>query len=612
MRFLRVFDSLKIVRAIFVALFAIFAFAPAHTATLPAGYTELEYLESTGTQWIDTGYKPNAQNVKYAYGVQGTNAQKTSEMHPARIADGRIQIYRKDGHWSIYESSPSVSSSQIQNLNALDKVDFVVENNYDNSLAIWANNINVTRNYTTRSNTYTTDITLFTYTSSTTKFVGRIYYFKVYENGILRFNAVPVRHDSDGVLGMYDLMDSNPETAFHTNAGTGTFIAGEYKIKIATTKYNEAEFAPVETDLNAARTVINNLITQMQTNAINVSKLAVEKQTRPNADCPAGKNCLLVTDPTGAENWYVIAGADDVETAPTTPDYFSFTVDPYATSYYGDNNEMIEDIQFAFDMTPSGTFTIDWGDGSEPQVINRPTVTDLYDSASRYSHSYTTGGNKTIKITGRATGYSSSGPVIIFNDYELGNESYAFVMAIDGSLGAIFPTLGNGAGQQPRFSGTFASTQITSIPAGLFRGVTGAADAMFESTFYGTRITSIPENLFSGITDAAEYMFCNTFSGTKITSIPAGLFSGITDAANRMFESTFFGCSNLTGYIPESTFAGLIQNNSPDNTNFMTNIFNNSTGLATACPQNTTEVSTPYKSAYWSTGNGNAVMCRPN
>ena len=212
MRFLRVFDSLKIVRAIFVALFAIFAFAPAHTATLPAGYTELEYLESTGTQWIDTGYKPNAQNVKYAYGVQGTNAQKTSEMHPARIADGRIQIYRKDGHWSIYESSPSVSSSQIQNLNALDKVDFVVENNYDNSLAIWANNINVTRNYTTRSNTYTTDITLFTYTSSTTKFVGRIYYFKVYENGILRFNAVPVRHDSDGVLGMYDLMDSNPET----------------------------------------------------------------------------------------------------------------------------------------------------------------------------------------------------------------------------------------------------------------------------------------------------------------------------------------------------------------------------------------------------------------
>jgi len=466
-------------------------------------------------------------------------------------------------------------------------------------------------------------------------------------------------------------------------------------IKIATTHYNETKFAPVEADLDAARTTINNLITQMQTNAINVSKLAVEKQTRPNATCPAGKNCLLVMDPTGVENWYVIAGADDVETAPTTPDYFSFTVEPYATSYYGDNNERIEDIQFAFNMTPSGTFTIDWGDGSEPQVVNRPTVTNLSDSASRYSHSYTTSGNKTIKITGRATGYSSSVPVIFFNDDELGNESYAFVMAIDGSLGAIFPTLGNGAGQQPRFSSifsgtqitsipphlfdgvtgaapymfsstfnttritsipenlfsgvtgaaegmfynTFGNTRITSIPENLFRGVTGAAEAMFSYTFYYTPITSIPENLFRGVTGAAPYMFSytfeetpitsipenlfrgvtgasegmfmNTFSSTQITSIPENLFRGVTGAAEDMFEGTFAYCYDIQGlYVPESTFAGLIANNSPDATRFMRNIFVDSIGMATACPQNMTEVSTPYKSAYWSTGNGNAVMCR--
>ena len=421
----------------------------------------------------------------------------------------------------------------------------------------------------------------------------------------------------------------------------------------------------METDLNAARTVINNLITQMQTNAINVSKLAVEKQTRPNADCPAGKNCLLVTDPTGAENWYVIAGADDVETAPTTPDYFSFTVDPYATSYYGDNNEMIEDIQFAFDMTPSGTFTIDWGDGTAPQVVNRPTVTDLYDSASQYSHSYTTGGNKTIKITGRATEYDAGQPVISFSDY--GDPST--IKSIDGSLGAIFPTLGNGTGQQPNFSDVFASasiksipenlfrgvtgaapymfadtfafTEITSIPAGLFRGVTGAAEYMFNETFAGTQITSIPENLFRGVTGAADYMFAGTFykasitsipenlfhgitdaaegmfgsafQETQITSIPENLFSGITGAANRMFDYIFYNCPNLTGYIPESTFAGLISAGSPDVSNFMSQIFSGSTGMATTCPDGTTEVSTPYKSTYWSIGGGNyAVMCRPN
>ena len=332
-----------------------------------------------------------------------------------------------------------------------------------------------------------------------------------------------------------------------------------------------------------------------------------------------------------------------METAPTTPDYFSFTVDPYEVSYdkYDDNGDYVEhvesEIRFAFAMTPSGTFTIDWGDGTAPQVVSQPNVT-----YGTYSHVYADGNPKTIRITGRATGYSTGDyePVLYFEDEDTGNSSVNFITSIDGSLGAIFPTLGNGTGQQPRFpgmfntsritsipenlfsgitgaapymfSGTFSDTPITSIPAGLFSGITGAAPNMFSGTFQYTQITSIPAELFSGITGAAYHMFESTFAGTQITSIPAGLFRGVTGAEEGMFVGTFEGCSKLTGYIPESTFAGLIQNNSPDASYFMHQIFVNSTGLATTCPQNTTEVSTPYKSKYWSTRNGNAVMCRPN
>ena len=335
------------------------------------------------------------------------------------------------------------------------------------------------------------------------------------------------------------------------------------EIKIATTRYNEQQFTQVETDLDAARTVINDLITQMQTNAVNVSKLAVEKQTRPNADCPAGKNCLLVTDPNGAENWYEIVGADAVQSSSNVPDYFSFTTTPLNAGG-----------SVGFSLTPSGTFTVDWGDGSVPQVIEHTNTT--YET---YSHSYSNAGPKTIKITGRATGYSTGGSGVL----SFGNTSQ--IASIDGCLGAIFPTLGNANGQQPQFSSTFAGSKITSIPAGLFSGITGAANGMFSSTF----------------------------AGSKITSIPAGLFSGITGAANGMFSGTFSSCSNLTGYVPESTFAGLIQNNSPDANGFMGGIFSGATGMATTCPQNMTEVSTPYKSTYWSIGGGNyAVMCRPN
>jgi hypothetical protein len=136
---------------------------------------------------------------------------------------------------------------------------------------------------------------------------------------------------------------------------------------------------------------------------------------------------------------------------------------------------------------------------------------------------------------------------------------------------------------------------------------------MFSGTFYQTQITSIPAGLFSGVNGAADGMFSGTFSRTQITSIPEILFRGVNGAAPYMFEGTFSGCENLSGYIPESTFAGLIQNNSPDASSFMSSIFEYVYGLATTCPQNTTEVSTPYKSKYWYTFDGKyAVMCRPN
>ena len=51
----------------------------------------------------------------------------------------------------------------------------------------------------------------------------KMYYFKLYDSsGILVRDYIPVRRDSDGVLGMYDLVNG----VFYSNAGTGTFIAG--------------------------------------------------------------------------------------------------------------------------------------------------------------------------------------------------------------------------------------------------------------------------------------------------------------------------------------------------------------------------------------------------
>jgi len=151
-------------------------------------------------------------------------------------------------------------------------------------------------------------------------------------------------------------------------------------------------------------------------------------------------------------------------------------------------------------------------------------------------------------------------------------------------------------------------TGLTSIPAGLFSNITTGADYMFYSTFYGcTGLTSIPSNLFSGITTGANDMFRSTFNRCSgLTSIPADLFSGISTGAERMFYYTFYGCSNLSGYIPATTFSGLIANGHPTATDMWQYTFNN-TKVATSCPTGTTQYTTGYESVW----NGK-VSCVPD
>ena len=76
---------------------------------------------------------------------------------------------------------------------------------------------------------------------------------------------------------------------------------------------------------------------------------------------------------------------------------------------------------------------------------------------------------------------------------------------------------------------------------------------MFSGTFYGcSGLTgSIPEKLFAGIKGVpADFMFQGTFNNcTGLTGeIPLGLFGNLSGApAFRMFQTTFNGCSGLTG-----------------------------------------------------------------
>ena len=77
-------------------------------------------------------------------------------------------------------------------------------------------------------------------------------------------------------------------------------------IKIATTRYNETKFAPVESRLDAAVAAVDTVVTQTMTQAQAIDTIATTKQTRPDEGCPRFKKCLLVEDEDGTPHWYEI------------------------------------------------------------------------------------------------------------------------------------------------------------------------------------------------------------------------------------------------------------------------------------------------------------------
>ena len=88
---------------------------------------------------------------------------------------------------------------------------------------IIVNGVNIsTPNYSTFA-TQTLPVTLFVRNGGSAYINGRIYYFKMYENGTIIRDLIPTFQD--GVAGMWD----KENNVFYTNAGSGTFGVGKVK-----------------------------------------------------------------------------------------------------------------------------------------------------------------------------------------------------------------------------------------------------------------------------------------------------------------------------------------------------------------------------------------------
>lgn len=193
---------------------------------LPDGYTQLQYIESHGTEYIDTGFKPN-QNTRLVVDVgeptSGYDLQNVSQcIFGARTApnDNAYNFFMR----SDVTGNPSLDDYGTTRQNT--ETEFL----YDR--ATIDKNKNVTSinstTYTHTEQTFACPYTLYIFgcnTSDTVTFMCtvRFYSFRIYSssedgNDLLIRNFIPVKNP-DGEYGLYDLVDGK----FYSNAGTGAF-----------------------------------------------------------------------------------------------------------------------------------------------------------------------------------------------------------------------------------------------------------------------------------------------------------------------------------------------------------------------------------------------------
>ena len=181
---------------------------------LPSGYTRLEYIESTGTQYIDTGVigSSNVRTVvdfkvdslgsgtTFVFGSQGTDSVRYT------LGMTSAGVFRSD-YGTQLSSGPSVSL----------EARYLADKN-GNVCAIGTDTIINTAS----TFTGTTNIYLFGRSYSSISYSKiNLYSCQIYINDVLTRDFIPCKN-ADGVVGLWDDVNS----LFYANAGTGTFTAG--------------------------------------------------------------------------------------------------------------------------------------------------------------------------------------------------------------------------------------------------------------------------------------------------------------------------------------------------------------------------------------------------
>ena len=195
--------------------------ASAPSGRLPSGYQEVEYIETTGTQYINTGIV-NKLTSKFELTIQKT----------ALEGDGNLQFENGTNWWCVgyaYDGNYWFAFGKAGNGMAYEQINQTASYS---KVKLWVDTKNQQYGYDSTS----INFTRYGIDDQNAFYIGaknnngspmqyckeKIFEFKYYENEILLNDFIPCYRTSDSEIGLYDVINNQ----FYTNNGSGNFTKG--------------------------------------------------------------------------------------------------------------------------------------------------------------------------------------------------------------------------------------------------------------------------------------------------------------------------------------------------------------------------------------------------
>ena len=194
---------------------------------LPSGYTKLDYIESSGTQYINTGFKPN-QNTRCVIDIENLSSAQAA-FFGARASQTAASFTYFSLTATTGRSDYGSSKQSMTFTNTVGR--YTVDQNKNVCTANGVTATGTANTFQLTNNLYLMAVNQADAAIQNAKL--KLYSAKVYDNGTLIRDFIPCKNAS-GTIGLWD----NVNSVFYANAGTGTFSTGtKHKTLIDGTGY---------------------------------------------------------------------------------------------------------------------------------------------------------------------------------------------------------------------------------------------------------------------------------------------------------------------------------------------------------------------------------------